>query len=396
MEASIIRTQAEYDELINQTRNNRNWRYFNIKKEQGVIALQEVKQIIQDYFIHKNNRFMTEKELTRNLFSSVQSKKIVDYFNKNAHKSLLDFEQGLNSMNIRPDKGEQGYLIYAEPKIIIKDTLEKINIDYSATIYDESFVEARGNYIIGAYDKSHIIAYNNIGVMATNKARIDAYDNVTIVAKNDSLVFASGNTTIAAYDQSIIHAKQNAIISALNKSCIYAFDKVHVSAYNDSMVQANGNSEIYAHDETHIISRDNSKVDAMDRTHVKALDNTIIHASGNSCIIGMDNAQIFAYSDPLIITRDNATVKANNDISWIDSKVNNVKHFRKNISRILRHPLFKDKPLLAAQTLALGMSKKNKDAINKKLLSLGCTDEESLQKIIPLWVKGKLNISRER
>jgi hypothetical protein len=380
VETNIIRTQAEYDELMNRTRKNPQWRYFDIDKGQGISALQEVERIMDDYFSEKNDRFATEKELSRSLFTPLQSMKIIDYFNNNFPENISEYEQGFNSMNIRPDKGERGYLIYAEPKIIIKGSSGKLNIDYSVTTYDNSFVEATGNYIIGAYDESHIIVHDNVGVMAYNKARIDAYDNATIIAKDDLLV----------------HARQKAIITALDKSYIYAFDKVHVSAYNASTVQANGDSEINAYDDAHVIARVNSKVDAMDKAHVEALDNTIIHAGDNSCIIGMNNAQVFAYSDPLIITRDNANVTTNNNVCWIDSKVNDVKHFRKNISRILGHPLFKDKTLLAAQTLVSWMSDKNKIAMTKKLLSLGCTDEESLQKIIPLWVKGKLDISRER
>jgi hypothetical protein len=349
------------------------------------------------HYLHDNgDTKMVYDGLSRLDFDQPQMDAIMRYFKEHLPRDLFDIERGLNRLRSIPsgyDGGEPDEAV----KLIIKDSREKIAVRSDAEAHGNSCVEAFEKAVITAKHNAYVIAHDGVSVDAYHKTRVDAYDRSQIRAYNNAQVMASGKSRVKAYHGSFVLTTEKSEVSAYHGAYIRSMDEAKVAAYDKSIVYTRGNSAVNAFNNSHIIALDMSRVTAHDQSFIHASDKSKIEARNQSCVLARENAVIAGSDDSLILACGNARSTTSSKSFSVDEKQNTVENLRNNMLAVMRRPRFAKDPILAMQMLMQALPEKNRTAINKKLLSLGCTDAARTKNILSSWVKNPgEDISYER
>jgi hypothetical protein len=386
MKDHIISTQDEYDRAIGHIILLRKRPFYDIECNKGMEIVEEVDSLVHRYLYHDRDKRAVYEGLSHFDFDPPQADEIMRYFQERPPGDLFDIERGLNRLRVMPrgyDAGQSG----DEPGVIIKDARGKILVCSDAEVWGNSCVEAFDRASITAKNGAYIIAHDEVSVEAYHKTRVDSYDHSRVRSFNNALVTASGDSRVEAYHKSCVKAGENTKVSAYHDAYINSMQDAVITAYDRSVVDAWGNSKVAAFNESHIIARDASVISAHDRSFIHASDMSKIAARNQSCVLARKNASVAGSDDSLILTRDNARSETGGGSSSIDGKDNNAANLRKNILSVMRHSRFAGDPIIAMRILMMALPEKNRAAINKKLLAMGCTDAARTKNILGRWVK---------
>jgi predicted alpha/beta hydrolase family esterase len=386
MKEHIISTQDEYDRAIGHIALLRKRPFYDIECNKGTEIIEEVDSLVHQYLYHVRDKSVVYDGLSRFHFDRSQADEIMRYFQEHLPGDMFDIERGLNRLNVIP-RGHDANQPGDEPRVIIKDAREKIMVCSDAEVRGNSFVEAFDHASITAENDAYIIAHDEVSAIAFHKSRVDSYDHSRVQAFNNALVTASGESRVEAYHKSCVKAGENAKVSAYHDAYVNSMQDTVITAYDRAIVDAWGNSRVAAFNESHIIARDKSVISAHDRSFIHASDMSKITARNQSCVAARKNASVTGSDDSLVLTRDNARSETSGNSSLIDGKDNNAANLRKNVLTVMRHPRSAKDPILAMRLLIQAIPEENREAINKKLLGMGCTDVTKSKIILNRLVK---------
>jgi hypothetical protein len=396
MKEYIVSTQDEYDRTIKNIDSLQKGPFYDIERGKGTEIVGEIDSLVHHYVYHVRDKKEVYDGLSFLHFDQSQADEIIRYFQEHLPGDMFDIECGLNRLHIIPHDYDEDQTA-GDSKVIIKDSKEKIVVRSNVEAWGNSFVEAFGNAFVIAKNDAYIIAHDAVSAEAYHKSRVDAYDHSQVRAFNNALVTASGESRVQAYHGSIVRATEKVEVSAYHGAYIRSMDEVSVAAYDKSIVDTCGNSTVNAFNKSHIIALGMSLVTAHDQSLIHASDKSKIEARNQSFVLSRKNAFVTGIDSSLILSRDNAQSITGGNCSSISENDNNAENLRNNILTVMRHPRFSKDPILAVKALIQALPEKNRESINKKLLSLGCYDEARTKVILSRWVKNhEEDISYER
>jgi hypothetical protein len=358
--------------------------------------VEEVDSLVHRYLYEDNDKNMIYDGLSFFGFDQSQSDEIIRHFQEHPPRDMFDIERGLNSLRVMPHDYDEDQSV-ENPKIIIKNSWEKIIVRSNVEVHGNSFVEAFGSAFVIAKNNAYIIAHDTVSAEACHKSRVDAFDHSRIRAFNNALVTASGESRVEAHHKCCVIAGEKAQVSARHDAYIKSSDNANIAAYDKATVDAWGNSAVNAYNKSHIIAWDTSVVSAHGLSFIHASDRSKIEARNQSCVIARKKASVAGFDDSLILARDNVQTITGGKSNSISENDNNAENLRKNILTVMRHPRFANDPILAIRTLMQAVPEEKREAINQKLLSMGCIDAAKTKNILVRWIKPRdEDVSYER
>jgi hypothetical protein len=386
MKDYVVSTQNEYDRAMEQIALARKRPFYDIEYGRGTEIVEEVDYLVHHYVYRAGDKKLIYDGLSHLDFDKPQADKIMEYFQEHLPRDLFDIERGLNRLRVMPqgyDTGESPEV----PKLIIKDSREKIAVRSGVEVCGNSFVEAFDRVSITARNKAHIIAHDSVSVEAYHKARVDAYDHSRIRAFNNARVTASGESQVEAYHKSFVMATEKSKVTAYHDVYIKGTNDSGITVFDKAVVDVWDNCLVSAFNKSHIFAWGSSAVSACDRSLVHAADKSKIEARNQSCVIARENASVSGSDDSFILTCDNAGTRTRDNSHFIDKEHNNAANLRSNLLTILRHSRFAGDPILAMNILMQAIPQENREGIREKLLSMGCTDADKTKTFLKRWVK---------
>jgi hypothetical protein len=396
MKDYIVATQDEYDRAIKNIALLKKRPFYDIECNKGIEIVEEVDSLMYAYLYNDKDKDKVYDGLSFFNFDQTQADKIIRHFQQHPPRDMFDIERDLNRLHVIPHDYDEDQSV-EKPKIIIKDSREKIMVRAHVEVYGKSFVEAFDHAFIIVKNDASIIAHDMVSAEAYHKSRIDAYDHSRIRAFNNALVTASGESQIEAHHKCCVIAGETAQVSAHHDAYIKSMDKATVTAYDKAVVDAWGNSTVNAYHKSHIIVRDTSVVSAHDLSFIHASGRSTIEACNHSCVVARKNALVTGSDDSLILTRDNARSITTGNSNSINEKDTIAENLRNNILTVMRHPRFDSDPIMSMWVLMQIVPEEKRAAINRKLLAMGCTDAARTKNILGRWIKThEEDISYER
>ena len=263
-------------------------------------------------------------------------------------------------------------------------------------------------------DKNHITVCTDVTVGKNGKVKTDDRYTVTITAKENGMVNAEGKTTIIGHDNANVIAKGNCKVTLHDSASGNAYDHCQITLKGSSRVAADGNCTVHAHDEAAVSASGSSKVYTYQKASARGTDVTALSGKGESTLIGNKNCSITAKDNCIVYASENCTVQAADNCLVvadsfakiksqdnclimskgkpevtiiISSNIDKCVHLNldnvtdKNIMSALKQmaqsKAVNGRPYIAIQILKENIPPQRKDAVDKRLYSMGLKDQMS-------------------
>jgi hypothetical protein len=378
MDPIIVSTQTEYNEAKNLCQNSFDKSYFDIDKDIGMDIVAEVDFLIYHYLCREATKEETERSLSHFYFNQEKASEITSYFLTHRPGDLYDIERGLNMLNLRPDGNINDY----EALIHIKNSVEKIRVNYPVEVFGESEIEVFGQTKIVAYDNAQITAHDHSIVEAYNQANVTALDQSHITARNNCAVYLYNQSTATAYDHVSVTASNESRISLFNLAEASVFNFSFADSYDESIVTGKDSAKIRAYNKSKIYAYNQAHVTAKDLSHTVAGGQASVIAEDNSIVLAGDEAKVTARHRSIVFARDNADCSSADKAMIISKAQNKPLLLESNVLHILDHPNINLDPALAANLLISAANPEDKAAFDRKLKAMGCVDPQSTNRVL--------------
>jgi hypothetical protein len=383
MENIIITNQKEYDDYIKEVIKPPP--YFDIEMQKGNDIVEEVNAVLYGYLYHDRGKGDAENDLSRFYFTQEQATSIVNYFSLSHPSDLFDIERGLNELRIYPVDSDY----FEGKKVVIKDASETINVHTPVEVIGDSIVNVfKGPYII-ARDYAIINAKENAFIEAHNYSQVDGFINSRIMALDNTHIHAHEATRVNAYNDSYVISTENSHVRCYDQVSVDAHDNSKILAFNNSKVNGNENAVISAFDKTEIKARDNSQITAHNTAKITARNSSKVNAQDHSLVYAEDNSVISSYGNSCVLTKDSTHVAIQENGALIIGHENNADNLRKNIFKVMKHPLAANNPMEAVKIIIQGAPDSYRQGISRRLITLGCTNERNTNEVITAWITPK-------
>jgi len=237
------------------------------------------------------------------------------------------------------------------------------NSEIKITAKENGIVAAQGKAAVTGYDNSNIIAKEHCKVILNNSASGNCYDFCQITLKGAAKTNADGNCTVHAYDETIV--------SAFGSTKVYSYQKATANGTDVTALSGSGNSVLHGKKNCNIKARDNCIVYAADNCTVQAADNCLIVAGNNTKIAAKDNC--------LIMTKDNPNITIHDDCEHINLDNINHKNIMETIKQMANSKAVVERPYVAIQALKDNIPPQRKEAVTRRLNTLGLKDQTSIK-----------------
>jgi len=257
------------------------------------------------------------------------------------------------------------------------ETDEKHNVTITAR--DNGIVAATGKSVVTGYDKANIIAKGNCKVTLNDNAFANCYEHCQITLNGASKVSADGNCTVHAYDEST------------------------VSATGSSKVYANQNANAKGTDVTSLSGKDAAFLRGEKNCSIMARDSCIVYASDNCAVQASDNCLVVAKNNAKIVSQDNCLVMSTDtpDIS-IQGKCEHVnidnvtdKNIMGTLKQMAQSKAAIERPYIAIQILKESLSPTRREAVDRRLSTMGIKDQSAAKKHLYSLVEAVPNVTTE-
>jgi len=263
-------------------------------------------------------------------------------------------------------------VIQNTPDFITVNTDVTVGKDGRCKILDSNSnitITAKENGIAAAQGKATVNAYGNANIIAKDNCKINLYDssfaNVTehcqIILKGSSKVNANGNCTVHAYDE--------AAVSASGSSKVYTYQKATARGTDVTALSGSGESTLHGQKNCKITAKDNCVVYASDNCTVQAADNCLVVAGNNTKIAAKDNC--------LIMAKDNANVTLHDNCEHVNLDNVNDKNIMGTLKQMAQSKAVTERPYVAIQVLKDNIPPQRKEAVNRRLNTMGLKDQTS-------------------
>jgi len=266
-----------------------------------------------------------------------------------------------------------------------------------------------GNELVIQNNKDFIKVHTDVTVGKDGRCTTDDKSTVTINAKENGIVAAQGKTTVIGYDSANIVAKGNCKITLHDSAFGNVIDHCQITLKNSSKISADGNCTVHAHDEACVTASGNSKVYTYQKSTATGTDRTSLSGKGESTLIGKKNCTITAKENCIVYASENCTVQAadnclvvadsfakikSQDNCLIMSKgkpdiliadkcehlnLDNVtdKNIMSALKQMAQSKAIVERPYVAIQILKENIPPQRKDAVDRRLNTMGLKDQLS-------------------
>lgn len=383
MKLITVSTQAQYDEAQKQYWKTLDKNYFDIDRDKGREAVEEVDRLIRNFLYEGASKKDTENDLARLYFSRTQAEEITGYFLTRPPGDVYYTEQGLNMLNFRAG----GEMNTRSPVIQIKNSTEKICVRYPVEVFGESEIEASGHARVTARDGSRITARGRALVRAFDNARVAAHDQSHVIAKNSSSVTLYGNSTASAHNYARITATEDSKAAVSGQTTATVLNTARADAYDRALIFAKNGSIINAFNDAVVNADDDSRITAGNTSYVSASGSASIDAGDYAVVAAGDKVKVTAHNRSLVFLKNNLVCEADDEAEVIDTTRNIPDLLENNVLRLLDHPFIGWNPVIAVNLLLASANPSDREAFARKLKDLGCIDPASTNRVLQSMAK---------
>ena len=243
----------------------------------------------------------------------------------------------------------------------------------TVTARENGIVAAQGKDTVIGYDNANIIAKGNCKITLNDSAFGNAYEHCQITLKGKSKISADGNCTVHAYDE--------AAVSASGSSKVYTYQKATAKGTDVTALSGKDESTLHGQKNCKIMAKDNCVVYASDNCTVQAADNCLVVAGNNTKIAAKDNCLIMATDNPNITLHDSCEHVNLNNV--------NDKNIMGTLKQMAQTKAVVDRPYVAIQVLKENIPPQRKEAVNRRLNTMGLKDQTSTKDYLYSLIEAK-------
>jgi len=253
-----------------------------------------------------------------------------------------------------------------------------------------------GNELVIQYTKDTIAVHTDVTVGKNGRCKTGDKSAVTVTARDNGVVIAEGKTTVIGHDNSNIFAKGNCNITLKDSASGNCYEHCDITLRGESKISADGNCTVKAYDRSDITATGKTKVFSYQSSTAKgsgvssidAKDNCIVYASADCSVKATDNCLVVASKYALIAAADNCLIMSvdnpPDNISLFGGKCEHIKLDdinEKNIISTLKQMANSkaviERPYVAVELLKNNLPPERKEAVNRRLNTLGLKDQIS-------------------
>ena len=269
--------------------------------------------------------------------------------------------------------------------------------DYIVSTQEEynNAVKNRKKPIVIENTADFISVHTDVTVGKNGRCKTEGKTPVVITAKENAIVTAEGKAHVAGFNNANIIAKGNCKVELHDEAFGNCFEHCNITLKGNSKIAADGNCTVHAYDEALVSASGSSKVysyqkataKGSDITTITAKDNCIVYATDNCKVQASDNCLVFAEKNAKIVSQDNCLVMTNGnpDITIHDKceHLNLDKVDEKNVMGALKQmaqsKAVVERPLVAIQILKDNIPPTRKEAVNRRLNTMGLKDQTAIK-----------------
>jgi len=280
---------------------------------------------------------------------------------------------------------------------ILKELSMQIPISTQAE-YDNAVKNRQhiGNELVIQNTKDTIAVHTDVTVGKNGRCQTGDKCTSTITARDNGVVIAEGKTTVIGHDNANIIAKGNCSITLKDAASGSCYDHCKITLKDESKISADGNCTVHAYDRSDITATGSTKVYSFQSSTAKgsgvsaidAKDNCIVYASANCSVKATDNCLVVASKYALIAAADNCLILSvdnpKDNITLVGKKCEHIKLEdinEKNVMSVLKQMANSkaviERPYVAVELLKENIPPQRKEAVNKRLNTLGLKDPVS-------------------
>jgi len=229
------------------------------------------------------------------------------------------------------------------------------------TVRENGIASAQGKATINAFDNANIIAKDNCKIYLHDSAFGNVIDHCQINLKGSSKVNADGNCTVHAYDE--------AAVSASGSSKVYTYQKATARGTDVTALSGRGESTLHG--------QKNCKITAKDNCVIYASDNCLVLAADNCLVVAGNNTKIAAKDNCLIMAKDNPHITLNDNCEHVNLDNVNDKNIMGTLKQMAQSKAVTERPYVAIQVLKDNIPPQRKEAVNRRLNTMGLKDQTS-------------------
>ncbi len=264
--------------------------------------------------------------------------------------------------------------------------------EYDALIKSRKHI---GNEIVIKDSEEFITVRTDVTVGKNGKCATPEKSEVKITAKENGIAAVQGKTTVTGYDNANIIGKGNCKIMLHDNAFGNCYGHCNITLKGSSKINADGNCTVHAYDETSVSATGNTKIysyqsataKGSDISTITARDNCLVYASDNCTVKASDNCLIVANQFAKIAAKDNCLVMSNNNpndnIVLHDNcghvQLENVtdKNIMGTLKQMAKSKAVAERPYIAIQVLKDNIPQQRKDAVNRRLNTMGLKDQSA-------------------
>jgi hypothetical protein len=241
------------------------------------------------------------------------------------------------------------------------------------TAKENGILDANGKCTIFGSENANIVSKGNCKVTLTDSAFGNFYGHCQIVLRDKSKASIDGNCTANAYEES------------------------SVSASGSSKVYTNHNAQAKGTDVTSLVGKNSSILTGEKKCSITAKDDCIVYASGecsvqaaDNCLIVADkNTKIKSYGNCLIMSKDASDISLLGQCEHINLDNINEKNIMGALKQIAQTKAAVDRPYIAIQVLKDSLPPARKEAVDRRLNTMGLKDQISAKNYLYGLVEAK-------
>jgi len=252
-----------------------------------------------------------------------------------------------------------------------------------------------GNELVLQNTSDFIAVRTDVTVGKNGRCKTDGKAAVTVTVKENGILTAEGKTTVIGQDNANIIAKGNCKITLHDSAFGNCYDHCNITLKGESKISADGNCTVHAYDESVISATGSTKVYSYQSatakgsgvSSIEAKDNCIVYASDKCSVKASDNCLVVANKYAKITAKDNCLIMSNenpdNNITLFDKCEHlklegvNEKNIMSAIKQMAQSKAVAERPYIAIEILKENIPPQRKEAVNRRLKTLGLKDHVS-------------------
>jgi hypothetical protein len=279
---------------------------------------------------------------------------------------------------------------YLYNELVIKNNIgNPIKVKTDVTVAENGVCETSGD------KELKITARGNGSVTAGGKAESTGHDGARVIARGNCKVTLNDNAVGNAYGNCSITLHGRAKASSSDDCTVHAHDEAAVSAYGNSKIftyqqaVASGTdvASLTGKDSSTLIGQKKCTIKAQDSCMVYATDECKVQATGNCLIIADKNADVMTQKDCVVMANNNPNITLFDQCESINMDQITELNIMGTLKKLAKTKAFRERPYIALQLMMNNIPPERKEAVGKRLVTMGCKDQVSTKNYLYALIK---------